>query len=119
MILANRVTNPGSMRTPITLQSTTITKQDSGALTESWTNFASNPNVYAKVTYAHGPESVSSDAMKSVSRATILIRYRSDVNATHAILLNSKRWKIIGTPDNIQNRNEYLEFQVELIEGTV
>lgn len=118
MIIAGRVTNPGELRTPITLQTTALTQQDSGALTESWSNFASNPNVYAKIKYAHGPESVSSDAMKSISRATILIRYRGDVNATHAVLLDGKRWKIIGTPDNIENRNEYLEFQVELIEGS-
>lgn len=119
MKIGSRITNPGELRVPITLQTPTLTQQASGALTDSWANFASNPAVYAKVTYAHGPESVSSDAMKSISRATILMRYRSDVNATHAILLNSKRWKIIGTPDNIQNRNEYLEFQVELIEGSV
>lgn len=119
MILNGKVLNPGELRTQITLQRSTLTKHTSGALVESWANVSSNPTVYAKITYAHGPESVSNDAMKSVSRARVLIRYRADIDASHAILLNGKRWRIIGTPDNIQNRNEYLEFQVELIEGTI
>lgn len=119
MNLNGKTTNPGELRTKVTLQTPTLTKNSSGVDVEGWANFASNPNVYAKIVFAHGLESVASDALKATSRMKITIRYRSDVNATHAILLNSERWKFIGTPDNIQNRNEYLEIQAELMKGSV
>lgn len=119
MRIGNRITNPGELRTKVTLQTPTLVKDAGGAARETWSNFVSNPHVYAKIKYAHGPESVSTDALKTVSRMTMTIRYRSDVNASHAVLLNDKIWKFIGTPDNIENRNEYLEIQAELVEGSV
>lgn len=119
MKLGGRITNPGELRTLVTLQTPTLSKDAGGAQSDSWANFATNPTVYAKIVYAHGPESVSTDANKSISRATLRIRYRNDVHAGHAVLIGGERWKIVGTPDNIEARNEYLELQVELVKGTV
>jgi SPP1 family predicted phage head-tail adaptor len=119
MILAGRITNPGELRTKVTLQTPTIVKDAGGAQSETWANFATNPNVYAKIVYAHGAEAVSNEALKTNSRMTLTIRYRSDVNGSHAILLGSERWKFIGTPDDIQNRHEYLEIIAELVKGSV
>lgn len=113
------VINTGEFRTLVTLQTTAINVDAGGAQSEAWVNFTTNPNVYAKIVNAHGVESVSDDAKKAPSRMTITIRYRIDVNATHAFLLDGKRWKIITPPDNIRKRNEYLEMQAEMIEGTV
>ena len=125
MKLGNRITNPGELRTKVTLQTPTLSTDAGGAQKETWANFASNPNVYAKIVFAHGLESVSSDAsgssyaLKTNSRMTLTIRYRSDVNATHGIVLNNELWKFIGTPDDIQNRHEYLEIVAERVEGSV
>lgn len=109
----------GELRTRITLLTSTVTKVASGAQTVTYANFETNPEVWAKVIFAHGQESVASEALKNVQRATVTIRYRSDVTARDAIQLNGQTWKIIGTPDNILNRNQYLEFQCELVGGSV
>jgi SPP1 family predicted phage head-tail adaptor len=119
MRLGNRITNPGELQTKITLLKPAASKDAGGAQKVTYSDFTSNPNVYAKVTFAHGQESVSTEAMKSVQRVTVMIRYRSDVNAACAVRLNGAAWQIIGTPDNIQNRNEYMEFAAELVKGTV
>ena len=119
MKLGGRMTNPGELRTRGTLQTATISKGAGGAQVETWANFATNPTVYIKIKYAHGPESVSSDAKHAVSRMTLMMRYRADVNAGHAILLGDTRWRFISPPDNIDNRNEYIEIQAELVTGTV
>ena len=119
MNLNGKISNPGELRTKVTLQTPTVAKDPGGAQKETWANFATNPNVYAKIIYAHGLESVSSEALKAANRMTLTIRYRSDVNATHAILLDGQLWKFIGTPDDIQNRHEYLEIQAELVKGSV
>lgn len=119
MNLNGKITNPGDLRTKVTLQAPTITTDSGAAQSEGWANFATNPDVYAKIVYAHGQESVSTDALKTTNRMTLTIRYRSDVNATHAVLLNGERWQFIGTPDDIQNRHEYLEIQAELVKGSV
>ena len=117
MILGNRTTNPGELRTPITLQVATFVEDSGGARKQAWSNFVSNPNVYAKWVNAHGPETAA-QAEISIQRATVTIRYRSDVNNATAILKGSERWQVKSI-DNIQNRNEYLELQVELVKGTL
>lgn len=109
----------GALRTRVTLLTPTIAKDAGGAQVPTYADFATNPNVWAKVVFAHGQEAVASAAAKDVQRVTLTIRYRSDVNATTAVRLNGAVWQMIGTPDNIQNRNQYLEFQAELVKGTV
>jgi len=111
--------NAGDLHTVITLKTPTVSMDAGGAQSTTYADFSSKPNVYAKVIFAHGSESVSNEALKSVQRVTVTIRYRNDVDATKAISLNGDVWKIIGTPDNIQNRNQYLEFQAELVKGSV
>lgn len=109
----------GKLNTRVTLLNSSVAKGAGGAQKVTYVDFTINPNVWAKVVYAHGTESVSSDAMKDTRRATITLRYRSDVDATCAVRMNSEVWKFIGTPDNIQNRNQYLELQAELVKGSV
>lgn len=111
--------DPGELNTRVTLLSASIAKDPGGAQKATWVDFATNKDVWAKVVYAHGSESVSSDALKNTSRATITIRYRDDVNAKCAVRVDGKVWKFVGTPDNILNRNQYLEMQAELVEGSV
>lgn len=119
MKLGGRMTNPGELRTKVTLVVPTLAKDAGGAQVPSWSNFGTSPNVYAKIKYAHGPESVNSDAQKISSKMTITIRYRNDVNATHGILLDGELWKFISSPDDIENRHEYLEIQAELVKGSI
>jgi SPP1 family predicted phage head-tail adaptor len=107
------------LRTQITLLTPTISTDAGKAQKVTYADFTVNPTVWARIIFAHGQESVSSDASKNVQRLTVTIRYRSDVDATHAMRMNGEVWKFIGTPDNIQMRNRWLDIQAELVKGTV
>lgn len=117
--MSRYIMNAGDFNTRVTLLNSSIAKDAGGAQKVTYTDFTTNKNVWARIAYAHGSESVSSDALKSSSSLTMTIRYRSDVNAKCAVRLNGKVWKFVGTPDNILNRNQYLEMQAELVEGSV
>lgn len=110
--------NPGDMRTRITFQQPTITKDDGGAQVAGFTNISTNPTVWARWINAHGDEAVTSDALKSVQRATVTIRYRSDVLSTWQIVRDGAAWQIVSI-DEVQDRNRYVEMVVERAKGSV
>jgi len=115
MNLNGKVTNPGELRTKVTLQTPTITKATGGAQVVTWTTLAI---VWAKWSNVHGSEVWQSQAVQAVSPATVLIRYRTDVNAACSILKGTERYEIVSM-DNIQERNEYLELKVKSATGSV
>ena len=49
MKLGGRITNPGELRTKVTLVVPTLAKDAGGAQVPSWSNFGTNANVYAKI----------------------------------------------------------------------
>lgn len=115
MKIGNTVTNPGDLRTKITLQTPTITKAAGGAQVVTWSTIAT---VWAKWTNVHGSEVWQSQAVQAVGPATVLIRYRAGVNAACSILKGTERYEIVSV-DNIQQRNEYLELKVKSATGSV
>ena len=115
MKIGNVVTNPGDLRTKITLQKPTITKAAGGAQVVTWSTIAT---VWAKWINVHGSEVWQSQAVQAVSPATVLIRYRADVDASCSILKGTERYEIVS-PDNIQERNEYLELKVKRATGSL
>ncbi|MGA2488785.1 MAG: phage head closure protein [Anaerolineales bacterium] len=73
----------------------------------------------AKWTNVHGMEAwAASQAGLAVSAATVLIRYRANVDTRCTIVKGGIRWNIVAL-DNIQERNEYLELKVLRKTGTV
>ncbi len=108
----------GDMRDRVTFQSPTISKAGSGAQTEAYANVATDPTVWALWVNDHGQETVANDAEKSVQRATVTIRYRSDVLATWQVLKDSSAWKIFSV-DHVRGRNHWTVLRVERVEGTV
>jgi head-tail adaptor len=106
------------MRTQITLQVPTINKDAGGAQSPTYANAATNPTVWARWVNAHGIEAVSSETLKSVQRATVTIRYRSDVVPTWQVLKGSEAWQVISV-DHVQDKRRYLELVVERAKGTV
>jgi SPP1 family predicted phage head-tail adaptor len=105
----------GELRTIITLESPTVVKDAGGAQSKTYTNQGS---VWAKWVNAHGPEAIVDGAMQGQKRATVRIRYRSDVTGAWAIVKDGERYEIIVPPDNIQDRDEFLEFQVRLLKAS-
>ncbi|MBI5951901.1 MAG: phage head closure protein [Chloroflexi bacterium] len=111
--------NPGEMRTRITFQSPTVNKDAGGAQSETWANVTTNPTVWAKFVHDHGQEGLQDNAVVSTARATVTVRYRSDILPSWQILSNSLAWKIISPPENVQNENRWTVFRVERVTGTV
>ena len=116
MKIGERITNPGELRTVVTVQNPTVAQDTGGAQSPTWADVAT---VYAKWTNAHGLEVVTSDALASVQRATVLIRYLASVTAKSAIVKDGERWSLVSPPDDIQERHEYMELVVEITRPTV
>ena len=109
----------GDLRDRITFQSPTISKTGGGAQTEAYANIATDPTVWALWVNDHGQEVVASDAEKSVQRATVTIRYRSDVLTTWQVLTeDGAAWKVFSV-DHVRGRNHWTVLRVERVIGTV
>lgn len=111
--------NPGDLRKPITFQSPTESKDAGGAQVQVYANIATNPTVRSKWVYDHGQEGEQGNAIASIARATVTVRYRSDIDPSWQIMCDSVAWKIISPPENVQNENRWTVFRVERVKGTV
>jgi SPP1 family predicted phage head-tail adaptor len=109
--------NLSDMRTRVTFQVPTISKDAGGAQVETWANVTSNPTVWARWTNAHGQEAVQNEALKSSQRAAVVVRYRTDILTTWQVLKDSEAWQIISI-DEVQDRNRWVELVVERVKGT-
>lgn len=117
MKIGNKITNPGELKTLITLQSVTLTKAAGGTQQRTYADLPSSPKMRVKWTNAHGGEALQAAAMQVRSLATVLMRYRADVTAQTIILKGGQRYEIVGQPDNIGERGEYMELKVQLVKG--
>lgn len=115
--MAQYQVNPGELRTRITLQEPTVSKDSGAAQKATFADVDINPHVWARWINAHGQENVQS-AMKSTQRATVTIRYRSDVKTTWQILKDGLAWQIVSL-DSVQDRKRWIEMVVERTTGTV
>ena len=107
------------LRTRITFQQPTITKDAGGAQTTTYANVSTNPTVWSSWVYDHGLESVQSGSVQSVLRATVTVRHRNDVLPVWQILKGSEAWKLIAPPEPVQDRNQWLVLRVEQVKGSV
>lgn len=108
------------LRTRITFQQPTVSKDSSGAQTESYANVATNPTVWAQIVWDHGQNVVvATDAERSELRGTVTIRHRADLSDKWQVLVNSVAYKIISPPDHVRGQNRWTVFRIERIEGTV
>ena len=115
MNINGKPTNPGELRTLITLQAPTIEADAGGAQKAIYMDLAT---VYAKWTNVHGQEVWVAQAVMAQKPATVLIRYRADVDTQIAVLKEAELYKIVSV-DDVQDRHEYMELKVLLVEGSV
>lgn len=108
MKIGTKVTNPGEMRTRITLQSRTTVQDAGGFLVPGWSTI---DTVWSRWINAHGNEAIQAQIAQVDAPATLLIRYRDDIDTTCAVLKGTQQYEIKSI-DNIQERNEYLELKV-------
>lgn len=105
------------LRTRITLQEPTLSKDSSGAKQKAYSTIATNPTIWVQWINDHGQEAVSSDVLTSVQRATVRGRHRNDIVESWCLLKNNERWKILSI-DLVQGRNRWFELRVERVKGT-
>jgi SPP1 family predicted phage head-tail adaptor len=117
--MAEYTVNPGDLRTRITFQSPTESMDAGGAQTQVYANIATTPTVWAKWVHDHGQEGEQGNAIAAIARATVTVRYRSDIDASWQVLSNGLSWKIISPPENVQNASRWTVFRVEQVKGTV
>ena len=113
MRIGSQVTNPGELRTSIKLQKRTVSTETGGFLAPAWSDLAT---VWAKWTNVHGSEAWAAMSVEAEAPATVLIRYRSGIDTTCAVLLGTERYEIVSI-DNIAQRSEYLELKVRKIKA--
>jgi SPP1 family predicted phage head-tail adaptor len=114
MKIGATVTNPGELRTLVKFERRAITTQTGGFQTESWSEIA---EVYAKWENVHGSEVWAAASMQARRPATVLARYRADINKACAVSMGGDRYQILSI-DNIQNRGEYMELKVQRMEAS-
>lgn len=112
-------TDAGALRTPITFQEPTLAVDPGGAQSPTWANVGTNPSVWSAWVYDHGQEQAASGADVSTQRATVTVRYRSDILATWRVYDGSNYWSLIAPPEHVQRRNHWTVLRVELVKGTV
>jgi SPP1 family predicted phage head-tail adaptor len=106
------------LRTRITFQSATISKDPGGAQVSTYANIGTVPTVWAQWINDHGQESVQSDVDISAQRATVRIRHRSDIVETWRVLKDGEAWQILSI-DPVQDANRWVELRVERVKATV
>lgn len=113
MNITGTPTNPGELRTPITLQTRAISTQAGGAQVPTWSNLAT---VWAKWQNVHGSEAFTIQAIQAEQPATVWIRYRAGLDTTCAVLYGGARFEIISI-DDVRERHEYQELHVRRMKG--
>ena len=111
MRIGTVVTNPGPIRTRVTLKSRSVVTDPGGFEKEALIPIAI---VWARWIGVHGVEAWAANSANALRAATVLIRYRSDVDETCLVVLDSLNYSIVSM-DDIQHRHEYLELKVQLI----
>lgn len=106
------------MRTRITFQSPTISKDAGGAQKPTYANVGTNPTVWAQWINDHGQESIATDAQVSAQRATVRLRHRTDIVETWQVLKDGEAWEILSI-DPVQDRNRWIELRVERVKGSL
>ena len=102
--------NPGELRQKISLFQSSVTVDAGGAqMLDKGSKIA---DVWARWINAHGSEVWTASMSGAIQPATVLIRWRSDVDETCLVEKNGVQFEIVSM-DNIRERNEYLELKVK------
>lgn len=99
-----------SLRHRVTIQSRTEGQDDLGQPLLTWTDLAT---VWADVRHPGGLESIKADAIVSTVRASIRIRYRTDITAAMRVLHAGRVYEIKAVlPDDTTRQTVDLACEV-------
>lgn len=101
--------------TPVDLYNpTTITVQ--GVTKKTWTKV---DTIFCIFKSYLGTDSISNDQLVVYDTAHIETWYRPDIKSDSQIRLNGKVYEVIGEPENIEQRNQFMKFRVQAVKGGV
>jgi len=112
MILSGKLINPGDLRTAITLKKRAVASDAGGFQGQTWTDIA---EVQCRWRNVYGYEVWKAGMAEARQRSRVLIRYRDDIDLTCAVVKGSQHYEITSI-DDIQDRHEYIELEVVLVE---
>jgi SPP1 family predicted phage head-tail adaptor len=112
--LNGKPTNPGELRTRVLLAPRSVSIE-TGGFSRPAPDVDNAVSAWAKWVNAHGSEVWTAEASGAESPATVTIRYQAGIDATWFVSKdNGISWfEIVGQPDDIQERHEYLEIKVK------
>jgi SPP1 family predicted phage head-tail adaptor len=113
MNLDGKISNPGEMRTQITLGQASLTDQSGGFSAKVYTPITT---VWAKWTNVHGAEVWAAESVQASEPATVLMRYHPTIDPSWGIGKDGD-WYDIVSLDDIQERHEYIELKVKRMVG--
>lgn len=64
-----------------------------------------------------GTEKTVNDVIVTEDTATIETWYRPDITATSQLRLGTKVYEVMGEPEDINQRHQYLKFKIRAIKG--
>lgn len=73
--------------------------------------------IYCSVRTFGGTERVVNDTLVLEDTATVETWYRPDIKADCRLLINDQPYEILGTPENINMRNQYMIVKARAIKG--
>ncbi len=111
MRIGSVVTNPGELRTQVTLKRRTVIVDPGGFEKEGLETIAVE---WARWIGVHGSEAWAANSANALRAATVLIRYRPDIDETCLVNLEGLNYEIVSI-DDIRQVHEYLELKVQLI----
>lgn len=96
---------------------TPTTKTVKGVVVKSYSEPTEDNLIFGTFKTFGGTESVSNDVLTIVDTAVIETWYRPDIKSDCRVLVNGKTYEVIGTPENIELRNQFTRFKVQAVAG--
>lgn len=102
----------GELDRQIVLQSFTTTTNDYNEEVPTWATYAT---VWAKMEFHTSVESEASARQYAEMGLYFTIRWRADLEPDHQLIFESKTYRIVGRPREI-DRRRFLKIQASLVE---
>lgn len=89
-------------------------KTEKGSVKKSYIKI---DDIYISFRTFGGTETVKNDILVVENTATVQTWYRPDIKAGSRLKIGGLEYDILGTPENINMSNQYLQFKVRAVKG--
>ena len=102
----------GELRSRVTLQQESRVADGGGGFSNTWTNLASSPTVWARIEPLRGREVLQAMQLQSPVTHRVTLRYRGDVRAGMRLVAGARAFNIRAAI-NLEERGRWLELLCE------